>query len=138
MTDSALRLRYSANGEPKGYSVPVDWTRCHYGGRRPWLLCGGCGRRVAVLYLADTVFSCRHCARLAYASQNETDFARHIRRRDKLRARLNAPPGIEPILSKPPRMHWRTFERLCEAVDRAELDACGSLSEQRWLNRALP
>ena len=38
--------------------VPITWTLCHLGGRRPWFICSVrsntqyCGRRVAVLYLA--------------------------------------------------------------------------------------
>lgn len=27
--------------------VGVEWTPCTFGGDRPWLLCPGCGRRVA-------------------------------------------------------------------------------------------
>src|SRR6266699_2258162 len=58
--------------------VPITWTMCHLGGRRPWFLCsayaGGrrCGRHVAKLYLGgNPVFACRHCYGLAYASQQE-------------------------------------------------------------------
>jgi hypothetical protein len=29
--------------------VPVTWTECHLGGRRPWFRCTACGRRVAKL-----------------------------------------------------------------------------------------
>ena len=47
--------------------VPITWTECHLGGRRPWFVCsvysGGryCGRRVAVLYGAGELFACRRC-----------------------------------------------------------------------------
>src|SRR6516162_7410312 len=36
--------------------VPITWTPCRFGGRRPWFRCSGhldggyCGRRAAVLY----------------------------------------------------------------------------------------
>jgi hypothetical protein len=30
-----------------------------------------CGRRIALLYSGGGPFACRHCYRLAYASQNE-------------------------------------------------------------------
>ncbi|XFB08130.1 hypothetical protein AAGT13_09390, partial [Azotobacter salinestris] len=67
-----VRLRYqvTVRGErqAKDYPVPVTWTPCHLGGERPWFLCPYCGRRVAKLYL-QSVFACRHCLRLNYASQ---------------------------------------------------------------------
>jgi hypothetical protein len=46
--------------------VPVTWTPCAFGGRRPWFRCevysGGryCGRRVALLHGAGGPFACRH------------------------------------------------------------------------------
>jgi hypothetical protein len=55
--------------------IPITWTPCHLGGRRPWFICSirpngrYCGRRVAVLYLAGESFACRKCYGLAYASQ---------------------------------------------------------------------
>ena len=45
--------------------VPITWTNCHFGGRRPWFACSVrangkyCGRRVAVLYLTGESFACR-------------------------------------------------------------------------------
>jgi len=55
--------------------VPIEWTKCHLGGVRPWFLCtadaeGGqcCGRRVAKLYPRGHVFMCRQCCGLAYAA----------------------------------------------------------------------
>src|SRR5215218_9436332 len=48
------------------YTVPLTWTPCTYGGRRPWFVCPGvvegrpCGRRVAKLYDHGTHFLCRH------------------------------------------------------------------------------
>jgi hypothetical protein len=58
--------------------VPLVWTRCHLGGKRPWFICVGlrgrprCGRRVAMLYAGDPDFACRGCYSLAYASQSES------------------------------------------------------------------
>lgn len=106
----------SGGGEWKSEEYPVllDWTACSYGGQRAWFLCPaqGCGRRVAILY-GGGVFACRHCYRLAYASQRETDYDRAARRADKIRERLDWEPGIlngQGI--KPKGMHWRTFERM--------------------------
>jgi hypothetical protein len=59
--------------------VPLTWTRCHFGGARPWFRYAGClgshgyNQRVAVLYLATgSRFACRRCLGLAYRSQSET------------------------------------------------------------------
>ncbi|WP_233259006.1 hypothetical protein [Rubrivivax albus] len=99
---------------PMRYPVQMTWTACNYGGRRAWWLCPalGCGRRVAVLY-GGTVFACRHCHRLAYRVQRETDDDRAARRADSIRRRLGWEPGIlNGNGLKPKGMHWRTFERL--------------------------
>src|SRR4051812_9171546 len=36
------------------FSEPVwlDWTSCNYGKQRPWFLCPGCERRVAILFIS--------------------------------------------------------------------------------------
>jgi hypothetical protein len=50
--------------------VPITWTECHFGGRRPWFRCTVyargryCGRRVATIYHAGDVFACRRCCGL--------------------------------------------------------------------------
>ena len=76
--------------------VPITWTPCTLGGRRPWFRCDAysrgryCGRRVAMLYSHGELFACRHCHRLTYESQNETPFLRSVRRARKIRMRLGA------------------------------------------------
>src|SRR5262245_6378563 len=64
----AVELSYRYTGDPPQYRIPVTWTPCPYGGRRPWLVCPtmACGRRVAKLYLCDGSFRCRGCHRLTY------------------------------------------------------------------------
>ena len=65
---------YKGNETKHDYSVPVVWTRCHFGGRRPYFICPGivngvtCMRRVAKLYKApaSAYFLCRHCHNLTY------------------------------------------------------------------------
>ena len=108
----------SAVGEwqPMDYPVRLDWTDCTLGGRRAWLLCPvrGCGRRVALLYIGGSgIFACRHCYKLAYASQRESCDDRAARRAGRIRDRLGWQPGIlNGEGDKPKGMHWRTFERL--------------------------
>ena len=117
-----LDYRSRSNGgewRPMEYPVYLEWTGCTLGGRRPWFLCPGqgCGRRVAVLY-GGSVYACRHCHRLNYLCQRETDVDRAVRRADKIRARLKWQAGILNGNGwKPKGMHWTTFERL-----RAEHD----------------
>lgn len=114
-----LEYRTRNNGgdwQPMEYPVYLDWTGCNYGGQRAWFLCpaNGCGRRVAKLFLGGSgIFACRHCYRLAYASQRETVDSRATRRANRIRERLGWEPGIlNGRGSKPKGMHWKTFRRL--------------------------
>jgi len=112
----------SSNGEwcPMEYAVDLEWTACTLGGRRVWFRCPaqGCGRRVAVLF-GGSIFACRHCHKLAYQCQRETDDDRALRRADTIRRRLGWGAGIaKPKGDKPKGMHWRTYQRLVAEHDR--------------------
>ena len=68
-----------------GQSVALTATTPHFGGRRWWLSCPFCRRRVAVIYLARSI-ACRRCFGLCYRSQLEAhgkgkagDFIRNIK-----------------------------------------------------------
>lgn len=118
-----LNYRSRSNGgewQPLEYPVYLEWTGCNLGGQRAWFLCPaqGCGRRVAILY-GGSIFACRHCQKLAYECQRETDDDRAARRADTIRRRLGWKPGIlNGPGGQPKGMHRRTFERL-----KAEHDA---------------
>ena len=104
----------SGEWQPMEYPVYLEWTNCTLGGRRPWFLCPkkGCGRRVAILF-GGSVFACRHCHKLAYQCQRESDYDRAGRRADAIRRRLGWEPGfLNGGGHKPKGMHGRTFERL--------------------------
>ena len=114
-----LNYRHKRGGsdwQPMNYPVWLAWTDCTLGGQRAWLLCParGCGRRVALLYIGGSgIFACRHCYRLAYECQRDTDDDRAMRRADRIRERLGWEAGIlNGEGDKPKGMHWRTFERL--------------------------
>jgi hypothetical protein len=101
--------------------VPITWTDCHLGGRRPWFTCAVCsdgrycGCRVAVLYGAGELFACRRCYDLAYASQQESSGDRGIGRARKIRMKLGGGESLaDPFPEKPRGMHWRTYHRLRE------------------------
>ncbi len=59
------------------YTISVEATDCHFGGRRFWFLCpikisgSICARRCGVLYLKEGIFGCRNCHNLSYESQQE-------------------------------------------------------------------
>jgi hypothetical protein len=118
-----LNYRSRSNGgdwQPMEYPVYLEWTACNLGGRRAWFRCPaqGCGRRVAILF-GGSIFACRHCHKLAYACQRETDDDRAARRADTIRRRLGWEAGIlNGEGNKPKGMRWRTYERL-----KAEHDA---------------
>jgi len=111
-----LNYRHRSQGsdwEPVEQSINLDWTRCNYGGRRTWLLCPKCRRRVALLYGAGKYFLCRHCYNLTYSSQQECGADRLMRKARKIRKRLGASRNLMvPILFKPKNMHHKTFDRL--------------------------
>lgn len=105
--------------------VPVEWTACAFGGRRPWFRCTAsangqyCGRRVATLYLGScAVFACRRCHGLAYASQLEPVGLRGLGRARKIRMNMGGGANIlDDFPQKPKGMHWRRYERLRQAYD---------------------
>ncbi len=118
------------------YPVQIERTPCHLGGTRPWFLCParGCSKRVAILY-GGAIFACRHCHRLAYPSENENSRDRATRRADKLRDRLQWPPGIfeGSGWGKPKHMHHATYQRLVAEYEQREAVALGAVKD--WLGR---
>ena len=134
-----LHYRYRAHGgawEPVEETVWLDWTPCHYGGRRPWFRCPHCQRRVGVLCGAGKWFLCRHCHRLPYASQQQSYHDRMTDQAWKIRTRLGVGGSLfEPLgpWYKPKGMHWRTFAKL---TAREEHYYRASLSVLRaWLEK---
>ena len=79
------------------------------------------------LYGAGTYFLCRHCYRLAYASQREDRYDRALRRANNIRMRLGGEPCTASAFpGRPKGMHHQTYERLQSAVLNAEI-----LAEER-------
>ena len=95
-------------------AVPVRW--------RAALVCVFfCGRRVTKLYGAGRLFACRHCYRLAYASQQEAAHQRGLGKSQKIRMQLGGSPNmLEEFPDKPKGMHWRTYEGWRRVHDAAE------------------
>jgi len=113
------------------YPVFVEWTRCNYGGLRPWFHCPvrTCDRRVAVLY-GSGMFACRQCHQLAYERQRETSHSRALSRAQAIREKLGGSPCVDDDFPpKPKGMHWRTYRRLALEGERA---AARSLPPWMW------
>src|SRR6516165_8782909 len=127
-----VTLRYRSRPYGGGSSdveqrFPVVWTPCRFGGDRPWFICSVCangsycGRQVTKLYNAGRLFACRHCSRLAYASQQESAHERGLLKAQRIRMRLGGSASmLDDFPEKPKGMHWRTYERLCRVHDAAQ------------------
>ncbi len=120
--------------------VPLAWTACHYGGRRPWFRCPGvangvyCGRRVAKLYILSRYFVCRNCYPLAYPSQRVAVAHRPMTRTQNIRIRLGGSGNLlEPFPPKPKGMRWKVYWRWWDKARNAETEHLGIM--QRWLDR---
>ncbi len=101
--------------------IPVVWTRCRFGGGRPWFMCVRCNRRVGRLYNTGASLSCRRCLDLRYSSQRRGAKSRSYLQALKLRLRLNGIASVaQPIPDRPRRMHRRTYQRLCRRLEKLE------------------
>lgn len=125
-------------------TVRIVRVPCRFGGARPYFVCPGvvngiaCGRRVAKLHVPGRYFLCRHCYRLAHASQGEGEWDRTLRRGNKIKQRLGGDPGMAaPFPPKPKGMWWRTYERLCERASDEErrADESFAIRAERLLAR---
>ena len=126
-----VTLKYRSHSYGEGWTdleqrFPVVWTSCRFGGDRPWFVCSVfangayCGRQVAKLYQAGRLFACRHCSRLACASQQESGHLRGLWKAQNIRMRLGGSANmLDDFPEKPKGMHWRTYERLCQVHDAA-------------------
>ena len=114
--------------EEMAETISIVHLRCRFGGSRAYFICPGpgdgteCGRRITKLHLSRRYFLCRHCNRLAYASQFERPWQRALRRASKLKQRLGVGGGIaEPLPDKPKGMWTRTYGCLLDEILQAEM-----------------
>jgi hypothetical protein len=131
-----LSYSYRRNGDDwqsVEESVPVLRAPCRQGGTRPYFVCPGvvngiaCSRRVVKLYGPGRYFLCRHCYRLAYASQSEGPLDRAMRRANKIRMRLGGEPGMAARFPERPKGMWaRTYAGLRRKALEAEIFADGA------------
>ena len=75
-----------------------------------------------MLYLAGELFVCRRCYGLAYASQQGAPLFCNLRRSQRIRMRLGGNPHpFEAFPERPRGMHRRTYLRLREQAEAAEM-----------------
>jgi hypothetical protein len=125
----AYTVRVGDGGcEEMAETISIVHLRGRFGGSRAYFICPGpgdgteCGRRITKLHLSRRYFLCRHCNRLAYASQFERPWQRALRRANKLKQRLGIGVGIaEPVPDKPEGMSVRTYGRLLDEILQAEI-----------------
>src|SRR5262245_19499416 len=103
-------------------SIAVQWSWCHFGGARPWVMCPHCHRRVGKVYSNGGSYTpCRVCYQLRYASQRRGAKSRRYLQALKLRLRLGGIASLaEPFPERPRGMHRRTYHRLRSRAERIE------------------
>jgi hypothetical protein len=140
---ATMRLaRYRILLELRNQSVPqgirVSWTRCHFGGFRPWLHCPYCEQRVAQLFRGLAGYCCRACCgNPIYESQRRSRKARAYLQAYRIRQRLGGSrPVVDAIPPRPRGMGRKTYARLCARVERLERKLIDSLVLRyalRWI-----
>jgi hypothetical protein len=91
--------------------IEIERTGCYLGGARAWWRCPCCGRRVALLYLAN-VIACVRCLGLVYASQSEDAMARTWRKQLEIERRLSCSDERWNGWEQSKGMRKATFDRL--------------------------
>ena len=113
--------------------IRVSWTRCHFGGARPWLHCPFCQRRVARLFNGMGGYFCRVCVgNPIYESQRRSMKARAYLQAYRLRQRLGGSrPVLDPVPERPYRMKRVTYSRISARIQRLEQPLVGSRVARR-------
>jgi hypothetical protein len=124
--DDLVLLGVSAGpgDHPPGQIVRFTWTRCNYGGVRPWFICPTvhCSRRVAILFDGHGSFACRRCFKLAYISQRLTIDRQALRRAQLVRiGAASSRRRKEDFAGRPKGMHRRTYELLRRQAEQMGL-----------------
>ena len=104
--------------------VRVSWTRCHLGGRRPWMHCPYCEKRVAKLLKGMGGYCCRACiGNPFYACQAKSSHGRRHFGICKIRLQLNGYASLlEPFPERPRGMHQKRYERMKARALALEMD----------------
>lgn len=132
--EKAVRLVYKHAGEKLSYSIPLTYSECNYGGKRPWFVCPNknCSKRVGVLFLRGKYFLCRHCHNLAYETQNMSEQFRLLEKAQNIRERIDGSTStVERFPSRPKGMHMRTYLKRWHRYDKT-LNASWGIAANKW------
>lgn len=114
--------------------VFFDYTACHYGGQRTWLLCTECNRRVTAIHVTGKYFLCRHCSGLNYQSQHLDYFDRQLSKAQGIRTKLGGSANLAiPFPERPKGMHWKTYRKLQYQAMKGEMSYCQKMD--KYFNR---
>jgi len=120
--------------------IRVSWTRCNYGGARPWIHCPHCQRRIARLFKGMGGYFCRAClGNPIYESQRRSRKARTYLQAYRLRQTLGGSrPVIDRIPPRPYRMKRRRYRKLVTKIEFLECSLTGSRVLQHAMQFILP
>lgn len=123
--DSFFTLRVMRDGATEAQQIAISFSPCHFGGRRVWLHCPRCARRVFRLYLYTHFYAgekrlnrfwCRACmcGGLSYYLRNTKERLRIGQERAlRVKRKLGNTADLWDFLPDKPRgMRWRTYDRL--------------------------
>lgn len=117
---SRLRLHVEGRSE----LVEVEWTKCGYGGKRPWFRCPRCETRRARLHFVADSWACRVCHDLRYRSQRLPLAERQFDRARWIRREVLGQRGwimvLDPLPPRPKGMKLRRYLELSLQVDAYE------------------
>jgi hypothetical protein len=128
MMAAKYRILIELHNQTVPQQVPVSWSKCNFGGTRPWLHCPFCQSRAVRLFKGLAGYFCRACVGdPPYESQLRNDRARAYLKAYRLRERLGGSrPVVDPIPERPYRMWRATYERIRAEIERLERPLVGS------------
>src|SRR5262245_12685396 len=113
----AVDVSFQRNGIREQARIELTSTRPFLGGRRFLFVCPGCSGRARILYVGSRRIACWRCHKLRYRTQIEGRDARELRGMQKIARRLDPESDDIWLPDKPPRMHWRTYDRWVERYE---------------------
>ncbi len=124
-------------GENVELFIQFDYTACHYGNQRTWLLCPHCHKRVAIIYSEGKYFLCRKCSQLNYQSQHLQCHERRQAMAQRIRKKLGGHfSSYSPFPAKPKGMHWKTYWQFKNKTSQYEMGALeGQVLALKRLNK---
>ncbi len=117
--------------------IAISWTRCRFGGSRPWFHCSACGCRAAKLYRAGWLYLCRRCCDLAYQSQRLSRKGRLYLKAVRTRRLMGdeGRPAVDPLPARLPGKHRKTHSRRCAELGGIEQQLGGRTKPYKLITR---